>query len=357
VTTNYSWDGASHLVAVTSPGFTSNTFSYNGLDTRISKIEAQGTTVSRHDGSTPSSPVIGDSGASYTPGISEFRGTSSRFLHSVLKNSTSRTLSDQSSEATREYDAFGNVPSSSGVWQGPFGYGGGLGYQEDSDFGLLLLGARYYDPSTGRFLSPDPALAGMNLYDYCGGNPLSRCDPSGEQWRDKAGDTSTFGWWGWFWHANAENNMTRKTAMVAFADADLSASIFGHGARGIVYLGTNDEQLNADDMRKVAAARKRMHKAKLQCVEFDCCETCASPEFVNACLDFADEVRGYEGWTVSKRGEIGNIRVFRKKLPLDHDPDVESEYMYSKDSKDKRHSYRPSGVTPIFGGYRPVRYP
>ena len=56
--------------------------------------------------------------------------------------------------ASRQYDAFGNVASSTGTWTGPFGYAGGFGYQEDAT-GLKLLGHRYYDSSTGRFLTRD----------------------------------------------------------------------------------------------------------------------------------------------------------------------------------------------------------
>lgn len=39
--------------------------------------------------------------------------------------------------------------------------------------------ARYYDPSTGRFLNEDPARNGPNFYDYVRNNPGSRMDPSG----------------------------------------------------------------------------------------------------------------------------------------------------------------------------------
>ena len=41
---------------------------------------------------------------------------------------------------------------------------------------------RYYDPDTGRYLTPDPlGLAGMdpNLYGYVGGNPINYIDPFG----------------------------------------------------------------------------------------------------------------------------------------------------------------------------------
>jgi len=53
------------------------------------------------------------------------------------------------------------------------------GYQEDADFGLKLLGHRYYDPSTGRFLTRDPIKDGRNWYGYCDNNPNNWIDPSG----------------------------------------------------------------------------------------------------------------------------------------------------------------------------------
>jgi RHS repeat-associated protein len=80
--------------------------------------------------------------------------------------------------ATRVYDAFGAELSATGTWKGPFGYAGGFGYQEDSS-GLKLLGHRYYDPTTGRFLSRDRAKDGRNWYVYCDGNPLNAIDPWG----------------------------------------------------------------------------------------------------------------------------------------------------------------------------------
>jgi RHS repeat-associated protein len=47
--------------------------------------------------------------------------------------------------------------------------------------GLIYLGARYYDPETGRFLTPDPAghAASFSLYDYAGGDPVNFLDPDG----------------------------------------------------------------------------------------------------------------------------------------------------------------------------------
>ena len=44
------------------------------------------------------------------------------------------------------------------------------------------MGARYYNPALGRFISRDPtgyAGSGINLYAYCGDNPLVYTDPTG----------------------------------------------------------------------------------------------------------------------------------------------------------------------------------
>jgi RHS repeat-associated protein len=47
--------------------------------------------------------------------------------------------------------------------------------------GLYWLGARYYDPLAGRFLSPDPKGHGVSpsLYDYANGDPVNNVDPDG----------------------------------------------------------------------------------------------------------------------------------------------------------------------------------
>ena len=47
--------------------------------------------------------------------------------------------------------------------------------------GLYYMGARYYDPVAGRFLSPDPLghAASLSLYDYCNGDPVNGSDPDG----------------------------------------------------------------------------------------------------------------------------------------------------------------------------------
>ncbi len=60
-------------------------------------------------------------------------------------------------------------------------------YYFDTETGLYYLNARYYDPETGRFISADDtkflnpdAINGLNLFAYCGNNPVMNVDPSGE---------------------------------------------------------------------------------------------------------------------------------------------------------------------------------
>ncbi len=49
--------------------------------------------------------------------------------------------------------------------------------------GLYHFRARWYDPATGRWLSTDPIgiSGGLNLYEFCGNNPVNYRDPWGER--------------------------------------------------------------------------------------------------------------------------------------------------------------------------------
>ena len=80
--------------------------------------------------------------------------------------------------ATQRFDAWGNKTQSAGAAIPQYGYTG----REPDATGLVYYRARYYDPTTGRFISRDPAGMpdGVNQYAYVGNNPTNATDPTGE---------------------------------------------------------------------------------------------------------------------------------------------------------------------------------
>jgi RHS repeat-associated protein len=87
--------------------------------------------------------------------------------------------SDGSLAGTREYGAFGEDVTFTGVaHEIPFGFS--TKYQ-DSLSGLYYYGYRYYNTSTGRWLSRDPLgeRGGLNLYGFVGNNAINYVDVLG----------------------------------------------------------------------------------------------------------------------------------------------------------------------------------
>ena len=87
--------------------------------------------------------------------------------------------------ASYEYDAWGNILSSTGSMArtNPLRY---RGYYYDVETGFYYLQSRYYDPANRRFINADvyastgQGFVGTNMFAYCGNNPVKRSDPTGE---------------------------------------------------------------------------------------------------------------------------------------------------------------------------------
>ncbi|MBO0830797.1 MAG: RHS repeat-associated core domain-containing protein [Actinobacteria bacterium] len=99
--------------------------------------------------------------------------------------------------ATTSYDAWGDPQTTGGlIATTPFGYAGG--YTDPT--GLLYLINRYYQPSTGQFISVDPEIAQSDQsYEYANGDPVSNTDPIGAfsiRWSWLGGSWYRFGIYG-----------------------------------------------------------------------------------------------------------------------------------------------------------------
>ncbi|MCL2798213.1 MAG: RHS repeat-associated core domain-containing protein [Firmicutes bacterium] len=99
--------------------------------------------------------------------------------HKAFEGDSSLTIYDSLNGVIAGYEShIGNL--------NPFRY---RGYYFDVETGLYYLLSRYYDPQVGRFINADAVdyanpgiLSGLNLYAYCGNNPVMRTDPKGKHW-------------------------------------------------------------------------------------------------------------------------------------------------------------------------------
>src|SRR5262249_6225484 len=131
-TTNYVYDGANAVEEVDSSGSLQAKYSQGaGIDEPLSELRSGAVSYYEQDG---------------------------------LGSVTSLTSIGGALANTYVYDSFGNLANSNGTTTNPYQY---TGRDFDAETGLRYYRARYYDPTTARFLSEDPvsfAGGGTSFY-------------------------------------------------------------------------------------------------------------------------------------------------------------------------------------------------
>ena len=88
----------------------------------------------------------------------------------------------------------------------------------DEATGLVNFRMRWYDPETGRWISKDPIglSGGLNLYAFCGNDPLNRNDPVGQDGKNSASILDRLkGWWEGFKTAAGPTGISEAAGAVA----------------------------------------------------------------------------------------------------------------------------------------------
>jgi RHS repeat-associated protein len=118
-------------------------------------------------------------------GRQDATGNSYKIYHYDRRGSTvALTDTTGAITGTYSYAPYGELLSQLGTTPNPFLYNGRDGVVTDAN-GLYLLRARYYNPTTKRFINMDALLGGiddgssLNRYAYVNGSPVNGIDPNG----------------------------------------------------------------------------------------------------------------------------------------------------------------------------------
>ena len=165
---SYTYDGNGLRASSTSPNGAISNFTYN-LTSAIPQILTDSANAYIYG---PSGTPLGNAPLEQ---ISISQPTQSPLYLLSGPSGVTNTFDSQGLVGTQSYDPWGNITSSNNMTT-PFGYQGA--YTDPTGFQYLIN--RYYDPSTGQFLSVDPLvqLTGQ-AYSYAGDNPINFNDPFG----------------------------------------------------------------------------------------------------------------------------------------------------------------------------------
>lgn len=195
--TQFGFDAEHRLVAILGSGASAQ-YAYDHDGNRVTAVAGGGVTRFLVDRANPTglSQVIeerdGANGlvARYAYGneqVAQARAGAPSFPMRDALGSV-RALTDGAGAVTGRYvfDGYGTTVADSGATANPYRY---RGERQDPESGLYQLRARYYDPSVGRFLSPDPLPgraempATLHRYAYAANDPINFADPTGMEFQ------------------------------------------------------------------------------------------------------------------------------------------------------------------------------
>jgi RHS repeat-associated protein len=188
----YTWNYDDRLLYINYPNSTKSSMKYDYMGLRTYRKDNAGD-ITNYYWSLSSLPQVinetdgsGNPKASYILGAGliaiKVSGVKKYYITDALGSVLALTDSSGNVADTYEYEPFGELAASSGTSYNPYRF---TGQQWDEDSEFYYLRARYYDPSTGRFISRDPFRGflsdsqSQNPYVYCKGNPIFYYDPSG----------------------------------------------------------------------------------------------------------------------------------------------------------------------------------
>jgi RHS repeat-associated protein len=183
----YIYDLSNQLIRVLQGSTQVAEYTYNGAGQRIKKVAGGVTTIFHHDLRGHLIAETNQSGQM----LAEYVYLGDQLLAMIKPGEnvyyfhndhlgTPQVLTDDTGAVAWKavYTPFGEAVPSIQTVENPFRF---PGQYYDQETGLHYNYFRYYNPQTGRYITPDPIglEGGVNLFAYVQNNPMNRVDPSG----------------------------------------------------------------------------------------------------------------------------------------------------------------------------------
>ena len=116
-----------------------------------------------------------------------------------------------------------------------YGY---TGHEHIDEFGLINMNARIYDPKIGMFISVDPqagSYPGTYPYTYCGGDPVNRVDPTGEDYWSTSDPNVIYNFWKYYNDSNKDKDGYDFKGWYQMSDREFLAAYDKYGESSLTY--------------------------------------------------------------------------------------------------------------------------